>query len=125
MGDGNSSGGDPSGSGSSGGQTGGGGDGNKPPKPNLKLDLHKPSEAEQDLNKIRYCPHDNTSQFNPVTLEDLEAVCDFAGHDSSKHGAFDGLMDAAIICDVCQAVFCKHCYTEYPDDIDTNVDGAN
>jgi hypothetical protein len=127
MGDGNTSGGDPSGSGSSGDQTGGGGDGNKPPKPkpNLKLDLPKPSEAEQDSNKISYCPHDKTSQFNPVTTEDLEAVCDFAGDDSSKHRAFDGLMDAAIICDECHAVFCKHCYTEYPDEIDTNDDGAN
>jgi len=120
-GDGNTSGGEPSENES----PGKGGDGNKPSRPNLHLHLPELTPAEKAEKNVRLCPHDKTSQFNPAHEEDLETECDFAGNDASKHRAFDGMLDAAILCDHCHAIFCKDCYTEYPSDSDTNNEGAN
>jgi len=120
-GNGNTSGGEPSENES----RGEGGDGNQPSRPNLHLHLPELTPAEKAENNVRLCPHDKTSQFNPVQEEDLETECDFAGNDASKHRAFDGMLDAAILCDHCHAIFCKNCYTEYPSDSDTNNEDAN
>jgi hypothetical protein len=91
----------------------------KKPKPNLTLDLPAKDDSEKDKHKIAMCTHDNHSLFMPETLDDCEStVCDFDSgspqtEQGGHHKAFDGLIDAAFICNNCHAILCKNCVEDY------------
>ena len=94
------------------GNGGAGGEKNKPPKPKPgKIKIGPQTEADKDLHKVSMCMHKKLSHFVSQTEEDANGtLCDFYGDgNKNKHNAFEGIKDAALLCDDCHAIICKNC----------------
>lgn len=83
-------------------------------------------EIQQDSAqqiKMGNCNHDNLGFFNAEKQEEVNnTFCDMQARDS--HKAFQGVNDFCRICNNCNALICRNCYTDvdpHLSDSDTNT----